>query len=61
VKRRTEKGEQGKLDGVLIAGRDEEEQPDSAANDDGILQLGSSRAKLLAHQITSYLGIKGLG
>jgi hypothetical protein len=41
VKRRTERGEQGKLDGVLTAGRDEEEQPDSAANCDGGLQLGS--------------------
>jgi hypothetical protein len=41
VKRRTERGEQGKLYGVLTAGRDEEEQPDSAANCNGGLQLGS--------------------
>jgi hypothetical protein len=35
VKRRTERGEQGKLDGVLTADRDKEEQPDSAANRGG--------------------------
>jgi hypothetical protein len=30
-------------------------------NGDGSLQLGSSRAEFLAHQIASDLGIKGLG
>jgi hypothetical protein len=43
VKRRTDRGEQGKLDGVLTTSRDEQEQPDSVANCDGGLQLGSGQ------------------
>jgi hypothetical protein len=35
VKRRTKRGEQGKLDGVLTTDTDEEEQTDSAANRGG--------------------------
>jgi hypothetical protein len=47
VKRRTERWEQGKLDGVLTAGRAEEEQPDLATNGDGGQQLSSGHDSAL--------------
>jgi hypothetical protein len=43
----TEGGEQGEIKEVLTVGRDEEEQPESAANGDSGLQLGSGHDSAL--------------